>query len=98
MRPGLKWSRGYKVLDYVKLQERKPGAFSVITVPEISVPKDPQGEDNFLFPIATAREKATSDFKPLEFNQLELTKLEDQIMALEDEEDIPLLDLDKEFF
>jgi hypothetical protein len=38
LRPGLKWGKGYKVLDYERLQARKQGMFSVITVPEIKLP------------------------------------------------------------
>ena len=61
------------------------------------MPVDDEGNNKYVFPIAAAREKATSELKPLEFNQLELDKLDDEIMALEDEEDIPLLDLKVDF-
>jgi hypothetical protein len=42
--------------------------FSVVTVPEIKLPVDEDGTPKYQFPIAAAREKATSDFQPLEFN------------------------------
>lgn len=97
MRPGLKWGKGYRILDYARLQSRQSNAFSVIIVPEISIPVGSDQKPAFIFPIAAAREKATSEFKPLEFDQLELDKLDDMIAALDDEDDIPLLDLQDGF-
>ena len=74
LRPGLKWGKGYRILDYERLQARKSGMLSVITIPEIKLPVHEDGSPKYHFPIAAAREKATSDFKPLEFNQLEIGK------------------------
>ena len=51
IRPGLKWGRGYKILDYARLQGRKADSFEVITVPELKLPVDehnnPQYQLNF---------------------------------------------------
>ena len=97
VRPGLKWSKGYRILDYERLQKRSNNAFAVITVPELKLPVDDEGKSKFIFPIAAAREKAASTFQPLEFNALELDKIENEVAALEDEEDVPLLTIDDEF-
>ncbi len=97
MRPGLRWSKGYRILDYEKLQQRKPTAFSVITVPEIKLPTLENGNNQFIFPISAAREKATSEFQPIAFDALEFDKIEGRIEALDDQEDIPLLEIDEKF-
>jgi hypothetical protein len=89
--------QGYRILDYERLQQRKPTAFNIITVPEIVIPQKENGTPDFVFPISSAREKATQEFQPFEFNALELDKIEERIEALADQEDIPLLEIDTKF-
>ena len=93
MRPGLKWSGGYRVLDYSRLQKRDSNALNVLVVPEIKLPVDDQKDPKYIFPMATARDLAVENFKDAEFEKLEFPSYEDAIMSLEDEEDAVLHEL-----
>ena len=97
MCPGLRWSKGHRILDYDSLQQRKSTAFSVIAIPEIKLPTSEDGKTKFIFPISAAREKATTEFQPIAFDALEFDKIEERIEALADQEDIPLLEIDSKF-
>jgi hypothetical protein len=85
------------VIDYEKLQARKPGCFNVITVPEVKLPVKDDGKIQYLFPVFTARERAAAEFKPLDLDNLDFPSLEEQVMALEDEDDVAILELADDF-
>ena len=89
VRPGLQWNRGYRILDYERLQQRLPEAYNVITVPEIRLPVDDEGKIKHVFPVCKAREDALTRFQPLELDTLDLPVVDSADQHLEDHDENP---------
>ena len=63
MKHGIMWNKGYKVVDYDKLQQRQGRHIYAANIPEVRLPLDENGKPKYIFPASAARDQAIANFE-----------------------------------